>query len=94
MIYLLPALLAIVLGAFALANPQPVTLSLWPAGWAIELPAWQAVLAPAAVGFLLGALIVWVAHLPIRRNLAQLRQAAALLDAELASREPAPAKPR
>lgn len=94
MIYLLPALLAIVLGAFALANPQLVTLSLWPAGWAVELPAWQAVLIPAVAGFLLGAIIVWFAHLHIRRDLAQLRQAASLLDAELASREPAPAKHR
>lgn len=94
MAYLLPGLFAILLGAFALANPQMVTLTLWPAGWALELAAWQAVLAPAMLGFLLGALIVWFAHLPIRRNLAQLRQAAALLDAELASREPSPAKPR
>jgi hypothetical protein len=92
--YLLPALLAAALAFFALANPQLVAVTIWPEGWVLEIPLWQAILAPCLVTFLAGAVTVWLAHLPARRGAAQLRQAAALLDAELASRDPRPAKPR
>lgn len=92
--WLLPALLAAALAGFALANPQPVAITFWTEGWVTELPLWQAILGPCLVTFLAGALTVWLAHLPARRGAAQLRQAAALLDAELASRDPRPAKPR
>jgi len=94
MAYLLPALLAVLLGVFALANPHPVIVALWPEGWVAELPLWQAILGPGFLAFLVGALTVWLAHLPEKRSAAQLRQAAALLDAELASRDPSPSKPR
>ncbi len=92
--YLLPALLAAALAFFALANPTPVTITLWPDGWVAELPLWQAIFGPCLLAFLAGALTVWLAHLPAKRSAAQLRQAAALLDAELASRDPRPAKSR
>jgi len=94
MAYLLPALLAVVLGVFALANQHPVTVAFWPEGWIAELPLWQAILGPGFLAFLVGAVTVWLAHLPEKRSAAQLRQAAALLDAELASRDPRPVKPR
>jgi len=93
MAYLVPALISVLLGVFALANPPPVTVALWPEGWVAELPLWQAILGPGFLAFLAGALTVWLAHLPEKRSAAQLRQAAALLDAELASRDPGPAKP-
>lgn len=92
--YLPPALLAAALACFALANPQNVALAFWPGGWAVEIPLWQAILIPCLVTFLAGAVTVWLAHLPARRSAAQMRQAAALLDAELASRDPRPSKPR
>ncbi|MDB5415062.1 MAG: hypothetical protein JWR10_3397 [Rubritepida sp.] len=88
MAYLPPAIVALLLGIFAVANHQIVTVALWPGGWLAELPLWQAVLGPCLVSFLLGAAIVWISHLPQKRNMARLRQAASLLDAELASREP------
>lgn len=91
MIAWLPAmLLAAALAAFALANPQDVAVTFWPEGWVAELPLWQAILGPCLVTFLAGAGTVWLAHWPGRRGAAQLRQAAALLDAELASREARP----
>ncbi len=34
--------LALVLGVFAIANPQPVLLSLWPMGYDAQLALWQA----------------------------------------------------
>lgn len=88
--WLLPALLAAAFAFFALANPQPVAITFWPEGWVAELPLWQAILGPCLVTFLAGAVTVWLAHLPARRGAAQLRQAAALLDAELASRDARP----
>lgn len=94
MAYIPPILLAALLAAFALANPQSVTVTFWPEGWLLELPLWQAILGPSLLTFMAGALMVWLAHLPEKRSMAELRQAAALLDAELASRDPTPAKPR
>ncbi len=79
--------LALVLGVFAIANPQPVLLSLWPMGYDAQLALWQAVLVPAALSFAAGALVVWGAHWKQRRRLAQLEQAARLMEAEIALRE-------
>ena len=83
-------ILAVLLGIFAIANPQPVTLSLWPLPFDAALALWQAVLVPAALAFAAGALVVWGAHWKQRRRLAQLEQAAKLMEAELASREARP----
>ncbi len=81
--------LAVLLGLFAIANPQGVVVSLWPLSWDAAVPLWLAVLGPAALAFALGAAVVWGAHWRQRRRLAELEQAARLLEAELASREEA-----
>ena len=91
--YLLTLLLAVVLGLFALANPQVVPVALWPRGLVAEIALWQAILVPAALGFLCGALIVWAAHVPQRRRLGQVEQAARLLEADLAMRDAPPPRP-
>ncbi|WP_424812833.1 lipopolysaccharide assembly protein LapA domain-containing protein [Roseococcus sp. YIM B11640] len=91
---LLPAILALLLGIFAVANRHMVSVALWPGGWLAELPLWQIILIPCALSFLAGALVVWLAHLPQKWNIRRLRKTAAKLDAELAAREPEPAKLR
>jgi hypothetical protein len=48
---------------------------------------WQAILLPAALGFLAGALIVWVAHVPHRRRLARVENAARLMEADISMRD-------
>jgi uncharacterized integral membrane protein len=70
---LAPFLLLLV--AFVLSNQQPVSLALWPTDVSLEVPLSIAVLAVAAVFFLLGALIVWIPALGTRRRarLAQKR---------------------
>ena len=93
-LFLPPLSLAVLLSLFALANPQVVPIMLWPDGWVAELPLWQAILGPCLVCFVTGGLIVWLAHLPGRRSADQLRDAAGLLDAELASHDPRRSKPR
>ncbi|MDB5377124.1 MAG: hypothetical protein JWR00_1570 [Rubritepida sp.] len=93
MSYILPVLIALALGLFALANGQPVQVSLWPGGWTVELALWQAVLGPCLVAFLAGAILVWFSHLPQKWSNRRLRRTAKRLDAELAARDAALAKP-
>jgi len=45
---------------FAVANRQSVTLELWPFGISITLPLFLLVLASLLIGFLLGALVLWL----------------------------------
>ncbi|TCH97375.1 LapA family protein [Roseococcus sp. SYP-B2431] len=90
---ILPVLIALALGVFALANGHPVSVSLWPGGWTLELALWQAVLAPCLVAFLAGAMLVWFSHLPQKWSNRRLRRTAKRLDAELAARDAALAKP-
>lgn len=65
---LIAAPFLIVLVLFALSNRQPVTLGFWPTDLALEVPLSAAVLAVAAAAFLLGACIVWLSELRIRRR--------------------------
>lgn len=84
---LLCFLLAVLLGVFALANPAVVPVALWPRGLLLDVAMWQAILLPAALAFLAGAAIVWFAHVPQRRRLREVEQAARLLEADLAARD-------
>jgi uncharacterized integral membrane protein len=45
---------------FALSNPTPVKLGIWPTDYMIEVPISLAILAGTGVGFFLGALLLWV----------------------------------
>lgn len=61
---------------FALSNRQPVELRLWPFDLVWQAPLSVAVLAAAAVAFLVGAGIVWVSGIPQRsRARAAIRRA-------------------
>jgi putative membrane protein len=68
---------------FALSNPQEVGVRLWPFDLVLVAPLSLAVLAVAAVAFLLGAMIVSVSAWPLRRRLRRLEQARRALDAEV-----------
>lgn len=80
-ILLLAGIVALTL--FVLANPGAIPVHLWPGGWVFEAPGWQVLLATALVGFVLGAAIVWLAHVPEKRRLTRLERSAALLKSEL-----------
>jgi len=62
----LPLLLLLVL--FALSNVEPVRLGIWPTDYTLQTPLSVAVLAGAAVAFLLGGLLVWLNELGQRRR--------------------------
>lgn len=77
--------LLVLLALFALSNTQDVEIRLWPfdVAWVESLGIVVLVLCAAA--FLVGALIVWGASLPVRRRAARMEQAAKLLEGELAA---------
>lgn len=75
--------LAILLVLFAVSNGTPVALRLWPFDAEWDAPLSVAVLAIAALAFLFGAGIAWVASLPHRRRARQLAEATRRLEAEL-----------
>ena len=60
--------LAVVLGAFAIHNHNPVTLDLWPLPLAeVKVAAFVLVLVAVFVGFILGGLCAWIGGAASRR---------------------------
>lgn len=53
-------------GAFAAANPGPLTLRLWPFPYEFTVPVYAAVLGPFFAGIVITALWFWLASLPGR----------------------------
>lgn len=82
LIITLPLLLLLVL--FAVSNTGPVDLRLWPFDFAWQVPLAGAVLGAALLAFLLGALVAWGSGLRYRAQARKMRNAARLLEAELA----------
>jgi uncharacterized integral membrane protein len=87
----LPLLLVLVL--FAVSNTAPVELQFWPFDFAWQVPLAGAVLGAALLAFLLGALLAWGSGLRHRAQARKLRNAARLLEAELADLRARDAKP-
>ncbi|MCK8785180.1 LapA family protein [Roseomonas sp. NAR14] len=69
---------------FALSNRQEVQLTLWPFDYAYAVPLSFAVLAVAALSFLIGAAVAWIASLPYRRRARQMEGAARRMETQLA----------
>jgi putative membrane protein len=86
--------LVLVLALFAHSNPQDIELRLWPFDVVWVAPQGIAMLVLAAAGFLVGALLVWVAGIPTRRRAAKMHQAAKLLEGEVAALKAREAKAR
>ncbi len=84
-LFLLPFL--IVLVAFALSNPQPVPLGLWPTDFSVELPVSIAVLVASGVFFFLGALFIWFGAQGARARSKRAERRIASLEAELKARD-------
>lgn len=82
-----------VLAAFALSNPQPIRLGLWPTPWSIEAPISLAILAALGAGVLIGALIFWAAGLADRRRARRAERARDALETELRRLRANPAAP-
>jgi uncharacterized integral membrane protein len=86
-----PFLLLMVL--FALSNPQPVKLGLWPTDYSLEAPLSLTVLVAMGVAFLLGSFMTWFGVFGARRRARRAERKSRMLDAqvkELKARGPAP----
>jgi uncharacterized integral membrane protein len=83
--YLLTLPFVVLLVAFALSNPAPVRLGLWPTDLSVELPLSIAILGFSAVSFFLGALITWLPALGHRGRATYHAKRVAKLEEKLAA---------
>ena len=81
--WILVALAAVVLAAFAASNHEMMSFGLWPLPWLLEVPAYLAVLGALLLGFLAGTLVVWIGGRHPRRELRRCRRRVAALEREL-----------
>ncbi len=87
----LPVLLLLVL--FALSNPEPVRLGIWPTDFTLQTPLSVAVLVGAAVAFLLGGLIVWMSSFTQWRRARRAEEHARVLEERLSALQANAARP-
>ena len=78
------ALVMLVAAAFAVANRQDVTVSLWPILEPITLPLYLVTLLTLLVGLFLGMLIAWVWSWGVRRSARERARRIEGLERELA----------
>jgi uncharacterized integral membrane protein len=82
----LPFLLLLVL--FALSNPEPVRLVLWPTDLSLQAPLSLAMLVAMAASFVVGGLFVWFGLLGQARRARRAEKRAAKLAREVESMRP------
>ncbi len=90
-IILLPFLILLI--AFALSNPQPVPLGLWPTDFSVEVPVSIAILVSSGLFFFLGALFVWFGSVAARTRHRRAERRARALEAELKTHTSPPPRP-
>jgi uncharacterized integral membrane protein len=65
---------------FALSNIQIVSLGLWPLDYTIDMPVSIAILVAMALGFLIGALVLWISALKQARRARRAEHTVKLLE--------------
>ncbi len=83
--WIVVALIATVLALFAASNREAVSLALWPLPFVVELPLYLALLAALLIGFVAGALGIWIAGRHGRREARRRGRRIAALERELAA---------
>lgn len=68
---------------FALSNPQPVRLGLWPTDYGIDIPLSIAVLIAMAVAFIFGALLLWMSAVGARMRARRAERSVRQLQTQL-----------
>lgn len=93
--WLLAIPVALLIVVFAVANRHEIRLDLWPLPWAMDLPAYLAVLGALAKGIVIGAVAMWLSGFRGRRNARQQRRRAESLERQLRAAQsvPLPAAP-
>ncbi len=77
-----PLLFLLVL--FALSNPTPVHIGLWPTDLTVDMPLSITILLAMAVAFLLGALMLWLSSVSARLRARRAEHAVKMLEAQVA----------
>jgi uncharacterized integral membrane protein len=87
MVFLLVTLIiSVPLVLFALSNQEPVVLALWPTDYTLhDVPLSIAILVALAIGFLVGAFMVWFSALTHRRRARRAERKVRLLEAHVDS---------
>lgn len=75
--------LLFILVLFALSNPQPVRLGLWPTDLTVDIPLSITVLLAMAVAFVLGALLLWLSAVGARLRARRAEHAVRMLEAQV-----------
>ena len=75
---------AVIVIAFAVANRGPVTISVAPLPYKLDIPMWALAVGALVVGFLTGALVRWLLDHRVRRMARRGRRRARVLEEELA----------
>jgi len=66
--YILGLILAAILVVFAIDNGASMTISLWPLPWQATLPGFIALFFALVIGFLVGAVAVWLSGSKARKR--------------------------
>ena len=75
---------AVIVIAFAVANRGPVTISVAPLPYKLDIPMWALAVGALLVGFLTGALVRWLLDHKVRRLARRGRRRTRVLEQELA----------
>ncbi len=75
---------AVIVVAFAVANRDPVTISVAPLPYMLDIPMWALAVGALVMGFLAGALIRWLLDHKVRRMARRGRRRTRALEHELA----------
>jgi putative membrane protein len=79
---------------FAVSNRAPVSVTVWPFPFAVDVGLYIIVLASVFAGFLVGALVTWVAQGKHRRKVRRQRAEIRSLEGELADARAEKADPQ
>lgn len=75
---------AVIVVAFAVANRDPVTISVAPLPYMLDIPMWALAVGALVVGFLTGALVRWLLDHKVRSMARRGRRRTRALEQELA----------
>lgn len=73
----------LILVVFALSNPQPVRLGIWPTDYSWEVPMSLAILIAMAAAFFIGGFVVWLSELGQRRRARRAEYTVRLLEEQV-----------
>ena len=82
--WVIAAVVALVVIAFAVANRGPVEISVEPLPYRLDIPMWALAVGALVVGFLSGALVRWLLDHKVRRLARRGRRRTRALEQELA----------